>query len=97
MNEIKHGAGGGDGSTAQEVTGEPRAGGGASPGYRLRRCDEEHGTLFRVNRQTGSGPNKKSLTEDLFLRSSCGPRDLLVIKTGGHRPESTKIEMKRSL
>jgi hypothetical protein len=54
-------------------------------------------TLFRVNRQTGSGPNKKSLTEDLFLTSSCGPRDLLVIKTGGHRPESTKIEMKRSL
>ena len=42
MNEIKRGAGGGDGSTAQKVTGEPRAGDGASPGYRLRRCDEEH-------------------------------------------------------
>ena len=41
MNEIKRGAGGGDGSTAEEMTGEPRAGGGASPGYRLRRCDEE--------------------------------------------------------
>ena len=37
-------------------------------------------TLFRVNRQTGSGPKKKSLTEHLFLTSSCGPRDLLVIK-----------------
>ena len=47
-------------------------------------------TLFRVDRRTGSGPNKKSLTEDLFLMSSCGPRDLLDIQTGGHRPESTK-------
>ena len=37
-------------------------------------------TLFRVNRRTGSGPNKKLLTEHLFLTSSCGPRDLLVIK-----------------
>ena len=43
MKRIKRGTGGGDGSTEQEVTGEPRAGGGASPGYRLRRCDEEHG------------------------------------------------------
>ena len=37
-------------------------------------------TLFRVNRRTGSGQNKKLLTEHLFLTSSCGPRDLLVIK-----------------
>ena len=37
-------------------------------------------TLFRVNRRTGSGPNKKPLTEHLLLTSSCGPRDLLVIK-----------------
>ena len=36
--------GGCDGSLEQKVTGEQRPqSGGASPGYRLRRCDEEHG------------------------------------------------------
>jgi hypothetical protein len=61
--------------------------------------DEEHGKI-PCSESIGKpvlGRTKKSLTEDLFLTSSCGPRDLLVIKTGGHRPESTKIEMKRSL
>ena len=30
---------------AQEGTEEPSPGGGASPSYRLRRCDEEHGQI----------------------------------------------------
>jgi hypothetical protein len=28
-----------------DVTDKPRLGGGASPGYHLRRCDEEHGEI----------------------------------------------------
>ena len=53
------------------------------------------GILFRVDRRTGSGPNKKQLTEPLFLTS--GPRDLLAIKPEVIDRSPAKIEMNRSM
>lgn len=55
-------------------------------------CNEVY-ALFRAVGHTGSGPNKKPVTEDLSQTLRCRPRDLLVIKNRGHRPESSLIRM----